>query len=180
MGPAATEVVGERVLDLRLGRFLVGGDKRRRLHDHAVDAVATLCRLLLDEGALHRMRLLGCAEPFESHDLLLCRDLRQRRDAGTHRLAVDMYRAGAALTEPAAKARAMQRQVVAERVKERHVGIIDRDRDRLAIDVERFALSHVCSPGAKPFSTTLFCCYSLPASREARHLPQRRGADATA
>src|SRR5215467_12133371 len=104
MGPAATEVVGERVLDLRLGRFLVAGDKRRRLHDHAVDAVAALRRLLLDESALHRMRLLRRAEPFERHDLLLRRDLRQWRNAGTHCLAVDMHRAGAALTKPAAEA----------------------------------------------------------------------------
>ncbi len=81
MGAAAAEVVGERLLDLRLGRLLVVGEERGGLHDHAVDAVAALHRLLLDEGALHRMRLLRRAEAFERHDLLLGGERRQRRDA---------------------------------------------------------------------------------------------------
>src|SRR5262249_34073695 len=124
--------------------------KGRRLHDHAVDAVAALRRLLLDEGALHWVRPLRRAEAFERDYLLLCGDLRQRRDARAHGLAVDMHGAGAALTKPAAEARAMQREIVAERVEQRHVGIIDGDRDRLAVDVERFALRHVCPPGTEP------------------------------
>ncbi len=51
--------------------FLLVGEERRRFHDHAVDAVAALGGLFLDEGALHRMRLLRRAEAFERDDLLL-------------------------------------------------------------------------------------------------------------
>src|SRR6185312_12620389 len=53
MGPAATEIVGERLLDLVLARILRLGEKGGRLHDHAVDAIAALHRLLVDEGLLH-------------------------------------------------------------------------------------------------------------------------------
>src|SRR5438874_2829160 len=76
MGAAAAEVVGERVLDLRFGRLLGLGEERRGFHDHAVDAIAALRRLLLDEGALHRMRLLRRAEPFQGHHLLAGFELR--------------------------------------------------------------------------------------------------------
>ena len=64
MRPAAAEIVRERLLDLRLGRLLVLGEEGGRLHDHAVDAVAALHGLLVDEGPLHRMRLLpACPAP---------------------------------------------------------------------------------------------------------------------
>src|SRR5262249_9861521 len=55
VGATATDIVGERLPDIRLGRILVAGQERNRLHDHAVDTVAALHRLFLDEGALHRM-----------------------------------------------------------------------------------------------------------------------------
>ena len=70
MRAAAAEIVGERLLDLGLARLLVLREEGRRLHDHAVDAVAALRGLFVDEGLLHRMRLLRRAEPFERHDLL--------------------------------------------------------------------------------------------------------------
>ena len=73
MGAAAAEIVGERVLDVALAWLLVLGEERRRLHDHAVDAVAALRGLLVDEGLLHRMRLLRRAEAFQRHHVLLRR-----------------------------------------------------------------------------------------------------------
>src|SRR5262245_54353159 len=69
--PAATEIVCERFLHLRLSWFFVDGEERGGLHDHAIDAVPALNRLLLDEGALHRMGLLGRAQPFQCDNLLL-------------------------------------------------------------------------------------------------------------
>src|SRR5262249_1512935 len=70
VGPAAAEIVRERSLDIGVARLLVAGEECRRLHDHAVDAIATLRGLLVDEGLLHRVRLLRGAEPFERDDLL--------------------------------------------------------------------------------------------------------------
>src|SRR5262249_33811497 len=49
-----------------------------------------------------------------------------------NRLAVEMDRTGAALREPTAEMRVVQREVVAQGVQERHVRI-DIDRDRLAV-----------------------------------------------
>src|SRR5262245_19216869 len=42
MGPAAAEIAGERLADLRLARVLVRREQRGRAHDHAVHAVAAL------------------------------------------------------------------------------------------------------------------------------------------
>ncbi len=139
MRPAATEVVGERVLDLRLRRFPVLGEQRGRFHDHAVDTVAALRRLLLDEGALHRVQPLRRAQALERDHLLRGGDGRERRDTRAHRIAVDVHRAGTALREPTAEARTVQREVVAQSVKQRHIGVIDGDGDRPAVHVERFA-----------------------------------------
>jgi len=47
-----------------------------------------------------------------------------------------MHRAGAALAEPAAEARIAQAEVVPQRIQQRHVGIVDLDDLRLAIDVK--------------------------------------------
>src|SRR6516164_4210669 len=53
MRATTAEIVGERVLDLSFGRLFGRRQECGRLHDHAVDAVAALHRLLIDEGALH-------------------------------------------------------------------------------------------------------------------------------
>ena len=112
---AAAEVVGERLFDLRFGRLLVLGEERGGFHDHAVDAVAALHGLLVDEGPLHRMWLLRCAEALQRHDPLPGLDRRQRGDAGLRTaLAVDVHRASAALREPAAEARPLEREIVAQ------------------------------------------------------------------
>src|SRR5262249_29661698 len=60
---------------------------------------------------------------------------RHRRHAGAHRLAVDVHGAGAALRQPAAEMRVVERELVAQRVEQRHVGI-GIDRVDLAVHVE--------------------------------------------
>src|SRR6266571_3931789 len=121
MGAAATEIAGERLSDIGLARLLVLRQERGGLHDHAVDAVAALHRLRVDEGLLHRMRLLDRAEALQRNDLLGLRELADRRDARAHGDAVDVDRAGAALAEPAAEARPVQLEVVAQRIEQRHL-----------------------------------------------------------
>src|SRR5918999_2754685 len=78
MRSATAEISGQRFLDLRFGRLLVPGEEGRRFHDHAVDAVTALHRLFLNEGALNRMRVLRCAEPFQGDDLHFGSEHRQR------------------------------------------------------------------------------------------------------
>ena len=53
MGAAFAQVAGKCLSDLVLGRALCCREERGRLHDHAVDAVAALRRLFVDECLLH-------------------------------------------------------------------------------------------------------------------------------
>src|SRR5260370_14986997 len=132
MRSAAAEVVLERLADVALGG--AGWPAREEgggLHHHAVDAVAALSRLLLDEGLLDGMGLLRGPQAFEGHHLAL--DLRDGRHTGSERLAVDQDRAGSALREPAAELGTVQAEVVAQDVEQRGVGL-DIELVGLAVD----------------------------------------------
>src|ERR1700686_3242318 len=165
---AAAEVVGERLLDLVLGRMLVLREQDGGLHDHAVDAVAALRGLLVDEGLLKGVRLFRRAQAFERHHLLSLR-LRSRIDAGPDRFAVDVHGAGAALGQAAAEARAVQVEVVAKHVEERRGRVVELHRPRLAVATKsdrrhRFPSRRRSSVGCAkaPYSGV-----NLPASRTA-------------
>src|SRR5258708_5765225 len=71
MRSAAAEIARQRVLDLVFGRVRVCIQQGLRLHDHAVDAVAALDRLLVDESLLQRMRMRRAAEAFQRGHLTL-------------------------------------------------------------------------------------------------------------
>ncbi len=58
VGAAFAQIGRKRLSDLVLGRALCCREEPSRLHDHAVDAVATLSRLFVDECLLQRMRFL--------------------------------------------------------------------------------------------------------------------------
>src|SRR4051794_26128176 len=58
VGAAAAQIVGERLLDVAVRGVAVPVEQLLGHHDHAIDAVAALHRLLVDEGLLDRMRLL--------------------------------------------------------------------------------------------------------------------------
>src|SRR5262249_21783648 len=134
MGAAAALEAGERLPDLRVGRLLGLIEERGRRHDPAVDAVAALRHLLLHVGLLDRMRLLGRAEAGKGDDLAATHR-RHRRHTGAHRLAVDVHGASAALRQAAAEMRVVERELVAQGVEQRHVGI-GIDRLDLAVHVE--------------------------------------------
>src|SRR5688572_6305595 len=104
MREAAAEHAGERLLQLRVGGARIPVEQRLGAEDHAAEAEAALHGLLVDEGLLYRVRLLGRAEPLERGDVRAADGL-HRRDAGPRRLAVDDDGAGAALAEPAPELR---------------------------------------------------------------------------
>src|SRR5437016_2694426 len=58
MGAAAAEIEHQPFAHLRLGRVWGAVQNGLGGHDHAVDAIAALRRLLVDESLLQRMRLL--------------------------------------------------------------------------------------------------------------------------
>src|SRR5262245_56462303 len=102
MAAAAAEVAGEPVAHLRLGRARVAIEQRLCGHDHAVEAVAALPGLLVDESLLQRMELGGGAQPLERGHLRLS-DLADRRYAGARRHPVNQHGAGATLRQAATK-----------------------------------------------------------------------------
>src|SRR5437016_9295984 len=67
MRTAPAQVLGERGADLFFSRIARRLQERGRLHDHAVDAVAALHRLLGDERPLERMRPARGAVRSEEH-----------------------------------------------------------------------------------------------------------------
>src|SRR5207245_2192976 len=115
VGAAAAEVARERRADLTLSRARRLLQQRRRGHDHAVDAVAALDRLFLDEGLLERMGFLDRAESLERRDGTADRS-RHRGDAGADGVTVQVDGAGAALREAATEARAVELELVAQDV----------------------------------------------------------------
>src|SRR5258708_2852777 len=135
VGATAAQVVGQRGADLGLGGMRLRREQGRRLHDHAVDAVAALCSLLLDERLLQRVRLLGRTQALERDHLLpLC--CRRRVHTGADRLAVEVHGAGPALRETATETGAVQPQIVAQHVQKRRGGVVQLDRSPLPVDGE--------------------------------------------
>src|SRR6266550_1699800 len=112
-----------------------------RGHHPAVDAIGALVDLLFDPRLLNRVRILRRADAGKRHDFLAFHRP-HGGNAGADRASIDMDRAGAALPEPAAESRIDQAQLVAQGIQERHGGVIDLDRSRLAVDVEGELLRH--------------------------------------
>jgi hypothetical protein len=75
-----------------------------------------LRHLLVDPGLLNRVQLAVFGKALERGDLAF--HAGARRDAGSHRDAVDDHRARAALAEPAAEPRTLKADVVAEHVQQ--------------------------------------------------------------
>src|SRR6185312_14343531 len=117
-------------------------------HDPAIDAIAALRGFLGDPGGLQRMRLLDRAETGQRGDGRVL-DAGDRRDTRAHRFAIDMDRAGAALAEAATEMRIGQPELVAQRVEQRHLRVVDRHLMGLAVDLESELLRHFAgsSPG---------------------------------
>ena len=133
---ATAQVLGQRLLDFRFAWVLMVSQKCGGFHNHAANTKTTLCGLLRDKGFLYGCELAGWAtQSLEGYNLSLA-DCRKRRNAGAYRGTIQVHRASTALAQPAAEARRVQSQVVAQGVEERHVGIIDRQALGLAINMQ--------------------------------------------
>src|SRR5215831_6324402 len=108
MGTATTQIICKCIFDIGFGRLLVLCQQVSRLHYHPVDAVTALCRLLVDKSLLQRMQLCPSGEPLKGDDFLLGFDCGEGRNTRADGNAIDVYRARAALTQSATKARTMQ------------------------------------------------------------------------
>ena len=92
-----------------------GADGREDLSRRAV---AALKAIAVQEGGLHRVKLVACGEAFNRDDVLALAGRRERQTR-QDTLAVDDDRAGAARTLIAALLRPGQAEYVAERVEQR-------------------------------------------------------------
>src|SRR5262249_8424115 len=99
VGAAAADI-GEIGVDVGVARIGIAPEVRRRRHDLAGLAVAALRHLLSEPGLLHRMPAVR-RQTFDGGDLGAV-EAADGHGAGSHRLPVDMYRAGAALGDAAA------------------------------------------------------------------------------
>src|SRR5215469_13768833 len=110
MRAAAAEIVAQRFADLSFRWSRRAQQQRLRGHDHAVEAIAALRGLLVDESLLNGIGMLASAEAFEGHDLAAFAAFdRDHARARCH--AVDQHGAGSALAEPAAIFRAVQCEI---------------------------------------------------------------------
>ena len=132
---AAADVLVERVEQRRVIRIRVCRHRRGDRHDHAVDAVAALRRLLIEEGLLHRMGLLGPTESLRRDDLTTHR-LSDGRQARADGLVTEDDGAGTAFADRAAGTDALEVELVAQHV---HQGCrVGHVRSDLAsVDAER-------------------------------------------
>src|SRR5262245_21699809 len=105
-------------MNLFVGGLRVLIEKRLGGENHAVQTVAALRGLLLDERFLNRMWLFRTAEPFERDNLGAVHGA-DRRAAAAHGAAVHDRSTRTALSETAAEFRSFQRQIVAEDVQQR-------------------------------------------------------------
>src|SRR5262245_24618136 len=147
MGAAAADQRSERRIDLRVSGMRIAIEELDGGHEPAVDAVRALIHLFFDPRLLDRVGFFRGADTGKRRDFLAFHRS-NGRDTGTHRVSVNMNRAGATLTEPAAETRIDQAEFVAKSVEKRHRGVVDLDRSRSTVDLEGELLRH----GAFSFS----------------------------
>ncbi|MNP51905.1 hypothetical protein D3C76_1462600 [compost metagenome] len=107
MGAAAAEIGRQLVANLRLAGVRIAVEQGLGRHDHAVHAVATLRRLLLNESLLHRVRVLTGADAFEGGDFPAF-GTGQREHTRPRRNTIDDHRAGTALAQATTVFRAVE------------------------------------------------------------------------
>src|ERR1700722_2450162 len=118
IGAAAADI-GHLRVDIRVARVRVVRKEGDSRHDLPRLAIAALWRVGLDPGLLDRVQLL-LAEAFDGQDPLVG-GVAARRDAGSRRLAVDDYGAGAAQSRATAEFCPDHPQFVPQRPQQRHL-----------------------------------------------------------
>src|SRR6266699_3544602 len=97
---AATADIGDGLVDVLVGRLRLLLEQRRQRHDHSALAIAALRDIVGDPGLLHFVQCAIGTQSLDGGDLL-ADGLAHHHAAGSHRHAVDMNRASAALCNAA-------------------------------------------------------------------------------
>ena len=134
MRATAAEIGFKRRSNFAIARLRVDLQQRMRSHHHAGDAIAALCRLLLDKRTLQRTRLRSSSEPLEGHDLPPRKPL-HRHQTGKYRLAVDDDGTCPALPEAATELGGVKTQNIAQDIEQRRARVAVK-RDRMTVDMK--------------------------------------------
>src|SRR5215471_7332003 len=162
IGAAATDI-RHGVIDIVVARIGIFHEQRSRSHDLARLAIAALRNVDGSPRLLHGMHRSVLRQTFDGGDLLAL-DRAHRHRARTHRNAVDVHRARAALRDAAAVFRAGETDVLADHPQEWrvtfHLHVV-----RRPIDVE---LGHELPPFAHSIASAADFAY---VSSTDRNLP---------
>src|SRR5262245_26184294 len=158
--PAPTDV-GDRLVDVLVGRLWILLEQRGRGHDLTRLAVATLGHVERGPGFLNRMRGRR-GQAFDGDDPVRRRQAADGNGARTRYITVDVHGTGAALCNTAAVFRTGQRELLANDPQERGIGLHVHITD-LPIHVE---LCHGWSSRAfgSAGSSDLLAWYNAPES----------------
>src|SRR5690606_29204181 len=139
VGAAPAEVAGHRLVDVGVRRVRLALEQRDRAHDLPGLTVAALRDVLVDPGLLDLMqRAVLRGDAFDRRDLDTLERL-HRKLARLHRRAVHMYRARAALPDPAAVLRADETERVPQHPQQRRRRVDVAEVVRPAIDFQLHA-----------------------------------------
>jgi len=97
-------------------------EQSRGGHDPAVETIAALRGLFVDEGLLNGMRGFWCSQTFERNDSL-AKGARNGVETGSDGVIIDEHGAGTALSEAAAEPGIIESESVAKDVEKRALGI---------------------------------------------------------
>jgi len=117
---APTKLIREGVLDFLFAGVSIAVQQSLCGHDHAIQAVAALTGLLVDERRLQRVRLLKRTQSLKSGDLVFP-DVPQSDRACSCEFSAYDRGARATLPETASELWAAQSEIVPERVQERGI-----------------------------------------------------------
>ena len=135
MSPATAKIVIEGVADFRFGRLWVEVEKRLRLHDHAINAVATLGGLFINEGLLEPVRLAVFRQSgkcgYRPANSRLCLG-----HTGPHRFAIYEHRARTALRPSTTEFQTVLVKIICQDEQERSFSWrVDRNCDPIEFEI---------------------------------------------
>ena len=138
---AATTDIRDRPVDNIIIRIGIFSQQSRNTHDHARLTITALRNLLIDPCLLHRVQPILTGQAFDRR-YSFALQVRNRQYAGSHRLAIDMDRAGTALRDPASVFCTGKLQNIAQCPQDRH-GLVNIDANVFSIQAK---LNHAKRP----------------------------------
>ena len=117
MRAAATQIGRQGLTYLHVGGMRVATQQSHRHHQHAIQTIAALRGLGINESLLHRMGLLRIAQTLQCGDVSVLH-FQRRYNASTSGATVDQHGASTALAQAATEFGAVEPQVIAQHMQQ--------------------------------------------------------------